>query len=159
MRTPILVSITAAVLVGCASKKPAPPVEPGAEAVRVSTSHPGAGFFELGPVSGLDGRGCGEDGKRGGRDGALASLMKNAFAMGGTYVQVMTLNEPRQMGECFVNAYRINGTAYREARAASAQASGTDVVQQLRGLQRLREEGVITQPEFDKLKAKLIGAP
>jgi len=31
----------------------------------------------------------------GSRDGAVASLMKNAFAMGGTHVVVQTLHEPR----------------------------------------------------------------
>jgi len=79
--------------------------------------------------------------------------MKNAFAMGGTHVVVQTLHEPRQMGECFVNVYRISGTAFREAKAASA---GADVVQSLRELQKLREAGTITQPEFEKLKATLI---
>jgi hypothetical protein len=59
--------------------------------------------------------------------------MKNAFAMGGTHVQVQALHEPRQMGECFVNVYRISGTAYREAKSASASG---DVVQSLRELQR-----------------------
>ena len=137
---------------GCAAKKPEAPV-PGAETVRVGTGHPGASFFELGPVSGVDGQGCGEDGKRGNRDGAVASLMKNAFAMGGTHVQVQALHEPRQMGECFVNVYRITGTAYREAKAASGSG---DVVQSLRELQKLREAGTITQPEFEKLKASLI---
>ena len=137
---------------GCAAKKPEAPV-PGAETVRVGTGHPGASFFELGPVSGVDGLGCGEDGKRGSRDGAVASLMKNAFAMGGTHVQVQALHEPRQMGECFVNVYRITGTAFREAKSASNNA---DVVQSLRELQKLREAGAITQPEFEKLKATLI---
>jgi hypothetical protein len=137
---------------GCASKKPEAPV-PGAETVRVGTGHPGASFFELGPVSGVDGQGCGDDGKRGSRDGAVASLMKNAFAMGGTHVQVQALHEPRQMGECFVNVYRITGTAYREAKTAAA---GNEVVQALRELQSLRDAGTITQPEFEKLKANMI---
>jgi hypothetical protein len=139
-------------LSGCAAKKPEPPA-PGAETVRVGTSHPGASYFELGAVTGVDGQGCGDEGKRGNRDGAVASLMKNAFAMGGTHVVVQTLHEPRQMGECFVNVYRISGTAFREAKAASA---GADVVQSLRELQKLREAGTITQPEFEKLKATLI---
>ena len=73
--------------------------------------------------------------------------------MGGTHVQVQALHEPRQMGECFVNVYRISGTAYREGKSASASG---DVVQSLRELQKLREAGTITQPEFEKLKANLI---
>ena len=125
--------------------------------------HPGGSFFELGPVTGVDGRGCGDDGKRGSRDGAVASLMKNAFAQGGSYVQVFSMYEPRQMGDCFVNTYRINGTAYREAKADSAKAAASsprgDVVQSLRELQKLREEGVITPQEFDRLKTKIISAP
>jgi hypothetical protein len=140
---------------GCASKKPDPSV-PGAETVRVTTSHPGQSFVELGPVQGFHGEGCGDKGSRGSRDGAIASLMKNAFAMGGTYVQVMTLHEPRQMGECFVNIYRISGNAYREAKTAAVAPARTDVVQQLRELQTMREQGAITQPEFEKLKARLI---
>jgi hypothetical protein len=152
MRTTFL-CIAVLLLAGCASKKPVTP-EPGAETVRVDTSPPGAAYVELGPVTGLDGQGCGDAGKRGSRDGAVVSLMKNAFAMGGTYVQVATLYEPRQMGECFVNTYRIHGTAYRETRSAATARS--DVVQQLRELQRLRDDGVITTQEFERLKAKVI---
>ena len=148
----MLCAVAVMLLSACAAKKPEPPA-PGAETVRVGTSHPGASFFELGAVTGVDGQGCGDDGKRGSRDGAVASLMKNAFAMGGTHVQVQALHEPRQMGECFVNVYRISGTAYREAK--SAAASG-DVVQSLRELQKLRDAGTITQAEFEKLKANVI---
>jgi Short C-terminal domain len=82
--------------------------------------------------------------------------------MGGTHVQVVALYEPRQMGNCFVNTYRINGTAYREAKADSAQAGSSprgDVVQSLRDLQKLRQDGVITPQEFDRLKTKIISAP
>lgn len=58
MRKTILVCVAAIALgSGCATKKPEAPV-PGAETVRVGTSHPGASFFELGPVSGVDGQGC-----------------------------------------------------------------------------------------------------
>jgi hypothetical protein len=151
---PSLVFVVLVIVAGCASRAPAPPA-PGAETVRVATSHPGESFLELGPVTGVDGQGCGDSGKRGNREGAVASLMKNAFAQGGTYVQVLALFEPRQMGECFVNTYRINGTAYREAKAAAPQAGG-DVVQALRDLYKLREEGAITAPEFERLKARLI---
>ena len=141
---------------GCAAKKPAEPA-PGPETVRVATSHPGPAFFELGPVSGVDGQGCGDAGKRGTRELAVASLMKNAFAMGGTHVQVMALHEPRQMGECFFNLYRVSGTAYREAKAAAPQGARSDPVQQLRDLQRLRQEGAISEQEFERLKARIIG--
>ena len=151
-RAAMLCAVAITLASGCAAKKPEAPVA-GAETVRVGTSHPGVTFFDLGPVSGVDGQGCGEDGKRGSRDGAVASLMKNAFAMGGTHVQVQALHEPRQMGECFVNVYRISGTAFREAKSAS---NSGDVVQSLRELQKLREAGTITQPEFEKLKASLI---
>ena len=159
MRMPGLVFVFVVIVAGCASRTPAPPA-PGAETVRVATSHPGESFLELGPVTGVDGQGCGDSGKRGSRDGAVASLMKNAFAQGGSYVQVLALFEPRQMGECFVNTYRINGTVYREAKAtalpARAAQPGGDVVQQLRDLHKLREEGAITAPEFERLKARLI---
>jgi hypothetical protein len=125
--------------------------------VRVSTSHPGGSFVELGPVTGIDGRGCGDDGIRGKHEGAVSDLMSNAFAMGGTHVQVIALYEPRQMGKCFVNVYRVSGTAYRDASAAAPGRTGSgDVVQSLRELQTMRAQGAITQQEFDKLKAKLI---
>jgi hypothetical protein len=148
----ILLAAVIVMVSGCAGKKPVEPA-PGAETVRVETSHPGPAFFELGPVSGTDGQGCGDEGSRGKRDRAVASLMKNAFAMGGTHVKVMALYEPRQMGDCFVNIYRVSGTAYRQAKPAP----GGDVVQQMRDLQRLRQEGAISEPEFERLKARLIG--
>lgn len=163
MGTRAVIWIAFIILSGCAAKKPVPPA-PGAETVRVGTSHPGASFSEVGSVSGVDGEGCGKSGSLGSREGAVASLMKNAFALGGTHVQVFAVFEPRQMGDCFVNIYRISGTAYREARAASLplraapQPPGGDVVQALRDLQKLRDEGAITQPEFEKLKARIIGA-
>jgi type IV pilus biogenesis protein CpaD/CtpE len=151
----ILLGAIIVLLSGCAAKRPAEPA-PGAETVRVETSHPGAAFFELGPVSGTDGQGCGDEGLRGKRDRAVASLMKNAFAMGGTHVQVMALYEPRQMGDCFVNIYRVSGTAYRQAKATSV-APGSDVVQQLRDLQRMRQEGTISEQDYERLKARIIG--
>jgi hypothetical protein len=152
-----LLCLAVVLVAGCAAKKPDPSV-PGAETVRVATHNPGQSFVELGPVQGFHGEGCGDKGQRGSRDGAIASLMKNAFAMGGTYVQVMALHEPRQMGECFVNIYRISGNAYREAKIAAAPTRGAapDVVQQLRELQALREQGAITPAEFEKLKARII---
>ena len=151
----ILLGAVMVAVAGCAGKKPADP-QPGPETVRVETSHPGPGYFEIGPVTGVDGQGCGDDGKRGTRERAVSSLMKNAFAMGGTHVQVMALYEPRQMGDCFVNLYRVSGTAYREAKAA--QAPRGDPVQQLRDLQRLRQEGAITDQEYERMKARLIGS-
>jgi putative oligomerization/nucleic acid binding protein len=156
----ILLGVVVVLVAGCAAKKPLEPA-PGAETVRVETSHPGPAFFELGPVSGTDGQGCGDDGVRGKRDRAVASLMKNAFAMGGTHVQVMALYEPRQFGDCFVNIYRVSGTAYRQAKpvaAAAPQAPGSDPVQQLRDLQRLRQEGAISDQEYERLKARIIGS-
>jgi hypothetical protein len=156
MRLPTLLAIAVALPVGCASRKPEPPA-PGAETVKVATSHPGASFFELGPVTGIDGQGCGDSGKRGNHDGAVSSLMKNAFSIGGTHVQVLAIHEPRQMGDCFVNVYRISGTAYREAKTAAAPTRAVgDVVQALRDLQKLRDEKLITEPEFERLKARVI---
>jgi hypothetical protein len=156
---PILFCLTLTLLIGCAGNQPAPPA-PGAETVRLSTSHPGESFLELGPVTGVDGVGCGDAGTRGSHDGAVVSLMKNAFALGGTHVQVTAIYEPRKMGECFVNIYRITGTAFREAKAASLPTRGQpsgDVVQALRDLQKLREEKVINEQEFERLKARMIG--
>jgi hypothetical protein len=156
MRLPLFPCVVLLSLAGCSSSPPAPP-KPGAETVRVSTSHPGGSFVELGPVTGIDGRGCGDDGIRGKHEGAVSDLMSNAFAMGGTHVQVIALYEPRQMGKCFVNVYRVSGTAYRDASAAAPGRTGSgDVVQSLRELQTMRAQGAITQQEFDKLKAKLI---
>jgi hypothetical protein len=149
MKLPFCIAM--ALLAGCAAKKPVVP-EPGPETVHVSTAHPGLGFVALGPVTGLDGSGCGEDGKRGRHDAAVASLMRNAFAMGATHVQVTALYEPRQMNGCFVNLYRVSGTAYRDGKVATSSAT----VESLRELQRLREAGVINQQEFEKLKAKII---
>lgn len=161
MRLPTLFCVAVTILTGCAGKQPAAPA-PGAETVRVATSHPGASYVELGPVAGIDGVGCGDSGTRGSHDGAVVSLMKNAFAMGGTHVQVTAVYEPRKMGDCFVNIYRISGTAFREAKAAAAparaaqQQPSADVVQQLRDLQKLREEKVINDQEFERLKTRMI---
>ena len=60
------------------------------------------------------------------------------------------------MGKCFVNVYRVSGTAYRDSSAAAPARAGGDVVQSLRDLQTMRAQGAITQQEFEKLKAKLV---
>jgi hypothetical protein len=82
--------------------------------------------------------------------------------MGGDYVQVMTISEPHAAPGCFVNTYEISGTAYKQARAMPSptpiiEQSKTDpLVEKLRQLQSLKDEGIITKEEFEQLKARAL---
>lgn len=102
---------------GCVSS-PAPPMllDPGAEKVQVAKSDPSDNYEIVGPVTGLDGKGCGLYGYMGSYERATTSLRNKTLKMGGNYAQIITLTEPHLSGDCFNNQYVIRATAYKKTK-------------------------------------------
>lgn len=102
-------------LVGCASPTP-PPVFllEGARDVRVAKSDPPDSYKEVGQVSAADGQGCGRFGYQGTYERAMVLLKNRAYQMGADYIQLFTMSEPRLVSDCFVNQYKLSGTAYKK---------------------------------------------
>ena len=156
----IIVVLAVVAVSGCARK----PIRlsPGANVVKVAKSDPTDNFTEVGPVSGFHGNGCGGFGRLGSYEGAVTDLKNKAHSMGADYVQIMTISEPHAAPGCFVNTYKISGTAYKQTRPTPSplpiveQSSESALVKRLRELQSLRNDGVITQKEFEELKARAI---
>ena len=133
-------------VVGCAS---APHMEltPGANSVLVAKSDPGDNYEIVGPVSGLDGEGCGAFGYKGSYERATTSLRNRTYDMGGNYAQIISLTEPHLSGDCFDNKYVIRATVYKKVRS---QPSPTPIVdsgeekmtKKMRELRKLLDEGV-----------------
>ena len=102
-------------LVGCAT--PTPPTVfllDGAREVRVAKSDPPDSYKEVGQVSVADGQGCGGFGYLGTYQRAMVLLKNSAYRMGADYVQLFAISEPRLVSDCFVNQYKLSGTAYRK---------------------------------------------
>ena len=102
-------------LVGCASSTPPPLfLLDGARNVRVAKSDPPDSYKEVGQVSAADGKGCGGFGYTGTYERVMVLLKNKAYQMGADYIQLFTISEPRLVDECFVNQYKISGTAYKK---------------------------------------------
>jgi hypothetical protein len=71
-------------------------------------------YQDIGPISVADGEGCGGFGYQGTYDRAMTLLKNKAFRMGADYVQIFTVSEPYSANGCFVNLYKISGTAYKK---------------------------------------------
>ena len=104
------------VISGCVS---APPLQlsDGASSVLVAKSDPGDNYEMIGPVSGLDGQGCGGFGYLSTYERATTSLRNRTYEMGGDYAQIISLTEPHLRGDCFDNDYVIRATAYKKYEA------------------------------------------
>lgn len=156
----VIIVIAAAMVSGCARQSIR--LSPGANVVKVAKSDPTDNYTEIGPVSGLHGNGCGGFGRMGSYEGAVTDLKNRAYSMGADYVQIMTISEPHAAPGCFVNTYKISGTAYKQIRSMPSplpiieQSSESAIVKRLRELQSLRNDGVITQKEFEELKSRAI---
>lgn len=88
-------------------------LQPGAEAVRVGKSDPPQNYEEVGPVTGVNGNGCGGFGTRGDYAAAVIDLKNRTYSMGANYAQIITIKEPRLEGGCYDNSYKINAMAYK----------------------------------------------
>ena len=86
-----------------------------APVVRIGNSEPGSNYKQIGPISGVNGKGCGLFGRRGTYEKAIIHLKKEARRLGASYVQIIQLIEPHQSSiNCFDNRYQIRAFAYKE---------------------------------------------
>ncbi len=149
---------------GCATSTPAPMVTlaPGAASVLVAKADPGDNYETLGPVSGLDGFGCGMlTGYFGTYERATTLLQNKVHAMGGTYAQIITLTEPHLRGECFDNTFSIRATAYKQVRerpspTAIIDAGEERLTKKLRELKKLFDDGILTSTEYGSQKERVL---
>ena len=149
-------------LFGCAAS--APPIQGGANAVRVAKSDPGPGYEELGPLSGENGGGCGLYGTVGTYEGAVAELKNKANAMGADYVQIVNVREPYKAGICRVNTFTVSGTAFRRLSGAIPKGTASTVplakdttnAERLRAVAKLYEDGLITEEEYRQQRQAIL---
>jgi len=141
----------------------APPLQlqPGAEKIQVAKSDPGDNYEIIGPVSGVDGEGCGGFGYLGSYERATISLRNKTQSMGGDYAQLISLTEPQLRGECFDNQFILRATAYKKVRNAPSPTpivnTGEEAfTKKLRELKSLLDDGVLSKSEYETQKAKLL---
>lgn len=157
-----IVCICMVLVSGCVTV-PVVSLRPGAEAVKVAKADPPDNYQEVGPVSGYDGKGCGGFGYYGTYERAVVDIKNRAYAKGGDYVQIFTITEPHLRGDCFDNLYKLSGTAYKKVRDLPSptpivnKPAGNDVlVEKMRLLKQLRDEGLITEKQYEEKQRQLL---
>jgi len=88
-------------------------------------------------------------------------LLRGAMVAGGAYYAGKRVQEGREAD--YDRDARLAALEDQQAQAATqaappAPTSGGDVVEQLEKLARLKEQGVLTQDEFDSQKRRLLAA-
>ncbi|MBI3378507.1 MAG: hypothetical protein HY035_08950 [Nitrospirae bacterium] len=149
-------------LSGCVTI-PVVSLRPGAEAVKVGKADPLDNYQEVGPVSGYDGKGCGGFGYYGTYERAVTDIKNRAYEKGADYIQIFTITEPHLRGDCFDNLYKLSGTAYKKVRDMPSptpivnKPTGNDaLVEKMRFLKQLRDEGLITEKQFEEKRQQLL---
>jgi hypothetical protein len=119
MRPPVpatLRLLSVFLLAGCAAAQVAP--TPDASRVTIGTSPPQGPYEQLGTITATHGGGCGLYGARGSLEGAYTILRNKAAQLGADYVQILRLSEPHVVPGCSVQAFVLDGLAYKRATAA-----------------------------------------
>lgn len=159
MNAQTLITLAAVFLGGCAA--PAVMLHEDGRAVKVGKSDPADNYSEIGPITAIDGSGCGAYGYRGTYDRAVAILKNKAAQQDGNYVQIFTLTEPHFRPGCFDNVYKINGTLFKKISDSPSpvpiiETKGASDTEKLRDLKSLLDEGIITEEEFQEQKANIL---
>lgn len=146
-------------LAGCAT--PAVKLQDTARAVKVGKSDPTDNYSEIGPITAIDGKGCGGFGYRGTYDRAIVLLKNKAASQGGDYVQIFTITEPYFSPGCFNNVYKINGTLFKKTSenprpVSIVETKKSSLTEKLRELKTLLEEDIITEKEFQEQKTRIL---
>ncbi len=147
-------------IAGCVTIPPRQ-LAPGADSVLVAKSDPSDNYEILGPVSGIDGKGCGGFGYIGSYERATTDLGNKTYQMAGDYAQIILLTEPHLSGDCFDNEYVIRATAYKKVRNQPSPIPIVDsgkesFANKLRELKKLQDDGVLTKEEYESQKHKLL---
>lgn len=156
----ICIFALAALLAGCVSA-PILTLSEAGKGVKVGKSDPADNFSEIGPITAIDGTGCGAFGYRGTYDRAVIKIKNMGAEMGGDYVQVFSLTEPHLRGDCFSNAYKINGTLFKKTSESPTplpirQTNIESGFDRLRELKKLLDDGIITENEYALQKERIL---
>lgn len=148
-------------MAGCATPRPPMQLAPGAGNVLVAKADPGDNYEIIGPVSGIDGQGCGGFGFVGSYERATTSLRNKTYDMGGNYAQIISMTEPHLSSDCFDDRYTIRATAFKKLRNKPSPTPIEEVgeeklTKKLRELKKLQDDGVLSKDEYENQKAKLL---
>jgi hypothetical protein len=116
MKRIILAFVVGAIVTGCAGCHDIKTVNlvDGAEKIRVfRKSDPPASCIEIQPFSVASGDGCGGFGSPGDFSAAYNTFRNKIYEMGGNAGLIQNEIAPHKEGTCFVNAYTINGIAFK----------------------------------------------
>jgi len=121
MKKLIVAVVVAMLCVGCVPKVETVNLIEGADKVRVfRKSDPPASCVEIKPFSVVTGSGCGALGSIGGFEASYNLFRNNIVQMSGNAGLIQNEVPPHSQpygnpmgGPCFVNAYLINGVAYK----------------------------------------------
>jgi len=143
-------------------------LQPGADKVTVGKADPTDNFTLLGPISGVDGDGCGGFGEEGTYENAVTNLRNNASTMQADYAQIITISEPHLSGGCYVNLYRISANAYKKTKESPSPTHISNVTnatdrgikgtlsEQLRELNELKRDGLLSEDEYQEQRKKIL---
>ncbi len=159
------------VFISACATKPIP-LDDGADIVRISETEPGEGYKVVGLLTATNGHGCGDFGVEGNRENVITTLKNDAHALGSDYVQILNVIEPHVSGGCYDNKYIINATAFKKSHGSEAvtqkdspsdaqatqsnDASDEAFTKKLRELKALRDDGILSEEEYQQQKQRLL---
>jgi DUF971 family protein len=158
----------------CSIVAPSVDLKDGADKVVVSDKKPDGAYELVIPVSVSHGKGCRDFGYLGTRDEAIKALKNKTVELRGDYAQITQETEPHLDGGCYVNKYELMALIYRKASPSTQSAQAQTQTQatpapakvelsdeepftkKMRELKALKDDGIITQEEFDTQRSKLL---
>jgi len=169
----------ALLLAACGGGGPREEYHPASHHVEVLREDPPDNYKLIGPVSAWHGVGCGILGERGDYGVVVQRLRHNAATIGAELVVITRVEQPRQVGSCFRNTFQIDGLAYDKVRDEpspievehrvdhvdslddededeSRELSAKELAEELRTLRTLKDEGLLTEAEYQAQKKKLL---
>ncbi|MFO8008487.1 MAG: SHOCT domain-containing protein [Candidatus Brocadiia bacterium] len=145
------------------------------DTVELASEGPGSGFERTGTKTGFADGNCQGPRADAAREAALTSLRERASASGADYVKVVGSGPMEERGMCANDVFRVSGVTYKRAESgeeaseaeADAGAASADeptapegtsesTADKLEELENLREEGLITDDEYERLREQVL---
>ena len=146
------------------------------DAPELAREDPGPGFERMGTKTGFADGNCQGPRADTTRSSALDSLRERATASGADYVKVVGSGPMDERGMCANDVFRVSGVTYGRAASSEegapeaepdtggASAGGTttpegaseSTADKLEELENLREEGLISDDEYERLREQVL---